>query len=40
MTSNYIGYKKLNLEGKLYFMNKYPNLRCLTIFSVSLNHIH
>lgn len=39
MSFTYIGYIKLNLEGELYFMNQYPNLRSLTLFSVSLNHI-
>lgn len=40
MSFTYIGYIKLNLEGRFYFVNQYPkNLRSFTLFSVSLNHI-
>ena len=35
----YTGYIMLNLESKLYFMNQYPHLRSLKLFSVFSNHI-
>ena len=35
----YTGYIMLNLESKLYFMNQYPHLRSLILFSVFSNHI-
>ena len=34
----YTGYVMLNLESKLYFMNQYPHLRSLILFSVFSNH--
>ena len=34
----YTGYIMLNLESKLYFMNQYPHLRSLILFSVFSNH--